>query len=267
MQSNDADSTDVVTRATEHGAQMIAILADESASGRVAFSLDLPEGARLEPSNDGTVDIVRDIEVERPTVSAGAELDARITAILGDSPPDSSPSDEQITALEGIPVPQMEVSRETIVMASITAPWAIDADGQTLATEYEVDGNTITQVVDTRGAAFPVVADPDIWWVVANSAGCLAEIAGLGLASAKAVAAFAKADKIVRAAKKLGYYYDRLGGRMDKVIGVIKKWINSRGSLTRTQLSAVEGLIREGGKIFFNALGLGSCYNLVSAKW
>lgn len=46
----------------------------------------------------------------------------------------------------------------------ISAPWAYDAKGRALPTRYSVDGDTVTQHVDTRGAAFPVVADPHYTW-------------------------------------------------------------------------------------------------------
>jgi len=42
----------------------------------------------------------------------------------------------------------------------IDTPWATDAAGNDLSTTFTVDGNTITQHVDTTGATFPVVADP-----------------------------------------------------------------------------------------------------------
>ncbi len=55
----------------------------------------------------------------------------------------------------------MLIVHETEVIGDITAPWAVDADGTRLPTSYSsVDGTTVTQTVDTAGAAFPVVADP-----------------------------------------------------------------------------------------------------------
>lgn len=42
----------------------------------------------------------------------------------------------------------------------LNAPWARDANGVGLPTFYSVDGNVVTQHVNTAGAAFPVVADP-----------------------------------------------------------------------------------------------------------
>lgn len=43
----------------------------------------------------------------------------------------------------------------------IASPWAKDANGNDVPTHYEVNGNTLSQVVDfTAETAFPVVADP-----------------------------------------------------------------------------------------------------------
>ncbi|VXC31896.1 hypothetical protein MICRO8M_90082 [Microbacterium sp. 8M] len=42
----------------------------------------------------------------------------------------------------------------------LSAPWARDANNRDLPTSYSVEGNNITQHIDTTGAAFPVVADP-----------------------------------------------------------------------------------------------------------
>jgi hypothetical protein len=47
-------------------------------------------------------------------------------------------------------------------LVTIVPPaWAKDAYGASVPTHYEVNGTTITQVVDHVGAAYPVVADPE----------------------------------------------------------------------------------------------------------
>jgi len=50
------------------------------------------------------------------------------------------------------------------IIGSISAPWARDANGKTVATRYTLKGNVIMQTVAYRGAAFPVVADPSVYW-------------------------------------------------------------------------------------------------------
>jgi hypothetical protein len=42
----------------------------------------------------------------------------------------------------------------------VQAPWARDASGKSLPTSYAVKDNLLIQHVETRGASFPVVADP-----------------------------------------------------------------------------------------------------------
>ena len=51
----------------------------------------------------------------------------------------------------------------------ILAPWAIDATGAAVPTNYSLDGDTLVQRVDHHGAVYPVVADPN-WWDVASTA-------------------------------------------------------------------------------------------------
>lgn len=46
-------------------------------------------------------------------------------------------------------------------IGGISPAWARDADGTDVPTHYELDGSTVTQVIDTAAAtAYPVVADP-----------------------------------------------------------------------------------------------------------
>jgi hypothetical protein len=53
-------------------------------------------------------------------------------------------------------------------VALIEPAWAKDANGAAVPTRYEIDGSTLTQVVDVdQNTAFPVVADPSVskhWW-------------------------------------------------------------------------------------------------------
>lgn len=55
-----------------------------------------------------------------------------------------------------------EYSLKTLV-AEVEPPWAMDADGEPLPTQFELDGNTLVQVVEVpEGATFPIVADPSV---------------------------------------------------------------------------------------------------------
>lgn len=50
----------------------------------------------------------------------------------------------------------------TRFLGAISVPWAKDANGRDVPTHYEVNGNTVTQVVEhkTQKFAYPIVADP-----------------------------------------------------------------------------------------------------------
>lgn len=45
-------------------------------------------------------------------------------------------------------------------------PWAKDANGKSLPTKYEIRGTQLIQVIDHKGAAYPVVADPVIALII-----------------------------------------------------------------------------------------------------
>jgi hypothetical protein len=47
-------------------------------------------------------------------------------------------------------------------VAIVEAPWATDAAGHSVPTHYDIEGDTLVQVVHHAGAAYPVVADPNV---------------------------------------------------------------------------------------------------------
>lgn len=75
----------------------------------------------------------------------------------------------KVTLPDGAVAQQVEgggvlfLSAEGDFLGGLTPPWAKDANGIDVPTSYEIDGTTITQVVQHREAsevAYPVVADP-----------------------------------------------------------------------------------------------------------
>jgi hypothetical protein len=81
----------------------------------------------------------------------------------------SAPSDYQFTigtASEGLKLTADNRGGVTVsdsegnFVNTILAPWAKDANGKNIPTGCTTSGNVVTQHVDTKGAAFPVVADP-----------------------------------------------------------------------------------------------------------
>ncbi len=49
-------------------------------------------------------------------------------------------------------------------VGSFLPPWAKDASGKGLPTSYTLDGKVLTQHIDTKGAQYPVTADPKFTW-------------------------------------------------------------------------------------------------------
>ena len=86
-------------------------------------------------------------------------LSAMLSDPLGEDPQWTFNGDTQLLLLDDGSV---SVSNDNGFVGGIEAPWAIDAAGQALPTHYEISGSTLSQVVDTTGAVFPVVADPTV---------------------------------------------------------------------------------------------------------
>ncbi|MER6571340.1 DUF2599 domain-containing protein [Streptomyces sp. NPDC001093] len=58
-------------------------------------------------------------------------------------------------------------------LGAFAAPWAKDANGKDIPTRYEVQGDSLVQVIDhttTADIAYPVVADPWLWRDLIHSA-------------------------------------------------------------------------------------------------
>ncbi|WP_157868466.1 hypothetical protein [Streptomyces caatingaensis] len=65
----------------------------------------------------------------------------------------------------GYHVSRTTAGGKSVMVGAIEAPWAKDANGKPVATSYKLEGNTLTQHIETnKDTAFPVVADPKITW-------------------------------------------------------------------------------------------------------
>jgi hypothetical protein len=108
-------------------------------------------------------------------------------------------SDAKITLVSAVNV--VGVYENQTLIGAISEPWAYDALGNQLQTQFVVEGNTIRQLIDISAAqAFPVVADPSLVtlnlclvgalaWVASTGATLgLSSIIGLGLAGADCAA-------------------------------------------------------------------------------
>ena len=138
------------------GARVQAVLQDGTAPGRIPFALDLPPGATLRPLPDGGAVVVGPVPAAAPEPAPGGDVPGPTDL----PPPVPAPGDTLESPGDDVTRPGSVVGVDEAVLLHIPAPWAVDASGAALPTRYEITGDTVTQVVDTRGARFPVVADP-----------------------------------------------------------------------------------------------------------
>lgn len=107
-------------------------------------------------------------DASRTVVIQQLENSVRLFSVIADSSSATSTS-YAVTlpageSLELDPLGGVVVLRDHKAVGRFNAPWAIDSTDKSLPTSYTLDGNTITQTVDTAGAVFPVVADPHYTW-------------------------------------------------------------------------------------------------------
>ncbi|MGC4154954.1 MAG: hypothetical protein QM628_18190 [Propionicimonas sp.] len=191
VQTEVAPSTDVVTRATDEGVQMIAILGDENAPNEIEFPLELPEGVDLVERPDGSIAVSSDVEAEVPAEGEEERIAAAIDVVLVDDELDEL-SDEQIRLLAKIPDAKTVTAAVTTQVALIEAPWAVDANGRALKTRYELEGDTLVQVIETdESTAFPVVADPGIVAGALKLGACIVSVGSIFILPAAGIAKLA----------------------------------------------------------------------------
>lgn len=144
------------------------------------------------PSNTGEPVVIGDVEVSVPgadTATQGERINAaavefdnrdgsmtvpvmkddgsvQVTSILADtSAPTSYDYDLHLPEGATISVGETGVVTATAgerFIMGVAPAWAVDADGKTVPTHYEVRGSTLTQIVDHHSGefAYPIVADP-----------------------------------------------------------------------------------------------------------
>lgn len=150
------------------------------------MSIGLPESLTVNvevlTSSDGTVlynsdDKNPDAELAVQALKDDAFEGVRLSMVINNSKADKVydfnldlPENHRIVTSSEYFGGEIDTSEVYIVDAKnkitqiVDAPWAKDANGETLDTYYTITGNTITQTVDfDENTAFPVVADPAIW--------------------------------------------------------------------------------------------------------
>lgn len=144
----------VVVAPLEGGTARLLTVAEESYSAdplhEYEYELQLEPGTELRILDSGEVVIVDVTDAEVPDGDFELPVDVD--------------SDEYAAGLaeaaEGVGEDDAALSDGAVVVGAFLDPWSVDANGTALPTHYETDGNTLIQVVDTEGAAFPVVSDP-----------------------------------------------------------------------------------------------------------
>lgn len=140
------------------GTARVLTVADESYSDtpvhRYTYDIGLPPGAYLSADGDGSITILQDRAQADGAVSPAQIQAVDLAAVLPEvTDADRAAQAQAAAAAEG-------TGSGPVVIGAFTAPWSVDANGTQLPSRYEVSGDQLTQVVDTSGAAFPVVSDP-----------------------------------------------------------------------------------------------------------
>ena len=131
----------------------------------LAVSLPQLEGAasaRL--SDDGTV-VYTSEDAASLAVQPLADGGTRFLSVLEDhSAPSAYDYVFEGAQLELLDDGSVSVTQDGAETARIDAPWALDAEGAAVPTHSEVNGDTLTQVVDhaVAGFSYPITADPKI---------------------------------------------------------------------------------------------------------
>ncbi|MBO1751095.1 hypothetical protein J4G33_04685 [Actinotalea sp. BY-33] len=286
-----AAATELVTRATDAGVQVVAVLADESAPTDISFPLDLPDGAELVEQPDGSISILGPVQYDVALPGEEERVTDAAVEIIGEGVESledlDNLTDEQIEQLAAIPDEVTEPITVTETIAEIAVPWAVDADGVPLPTYYSVEGSTVVQTVETTtDTAFPVVADPSWQWWVEKGAKCVGGVIALGAAGyAKVAVGIAKLVVKMKQAKSttaLGKAYTawkKLGSSNSAIFKEIVKQIKALGNMvvkhgssgvakhkaSSTKAAASITLLKEGARVVAGVFGLGACYEMVIA--
>lgn len=143
-------------------------------AGDVPLSVSLPREAEVKtgqqasdgtvvyPSSSGAVDVATQVlgsgTARMQTVINGPRAAHTFTYSLGGGYTPTRAADGAFWAYSFGPAGE-------IILYSIGAAWARDANGSPVPTHYEIKGRNLVQVVSTRaGTAYPVVADPTWQW-------------------------------------------------------------------------------------------------------
>lgn len=283
--SGGGNGTDLVVRATADGVQMVSVLPDESASTRSKFDLKVPDDASVVPGDSGTVNIVAPVTTQQPSEAEQARVAAAVDAVLAQNPDSDELTAEQVAQLDAIaPAATQPVTEDTNI-ATIDTPWAVDANGNQVPTHYDINGSTLTQVIEPdSNTAFPVTADPSVkWWAekAAKCAGGVASLVAAGYAKfAVEIAKLVKKMKTASASSELGKAYaawkklgssessrfDELVSQLKSLAGLVAKHGASGVAKHKAKggaAAASYNFIKYGANVVAAVFGLQSCYDMI----
>lgn len=254
--SLDVDMTEIPQGAEVVTSEIEAAVLDDSENVVVAVSAesDTPAHTMLLPDSAEDISVEDGMAVVEPAtmddvsfaVSASDEGSMRVYSVLeGRASAErydyEFPDADMIFADDEtgtIYITQLGENGDIEIIGVLEAPWAVDANGVSVPTYFEINGTTVTQVVKHKAGnyAYPIVADPDWWDNVKNF--------------------FAKAGKTVKnwaysAARWLGKKSKWLAGKAWTGI----KWVAGKGKVfaKRTVPGAVILCAVQGGWAYYRS--------------
>lgn len=142
----------------------------DGAAGEIGVGLPVVAGA-----DDGVVDesgaVVYESDTSAVSLAAQATFDGGLQVLVvidGPSAPSEYRFDMTVPAgatlestLDG---GAQVVGADGHVVVKVEPAWALDANGNSVPTQYRVEGTTLVQVIDHAAATYPVVGDPKYTW-------------------------------------------------------------------------------------------------------
>lgn len=255
----------IVSSAIRGGFRNLFILDNFSASHELSLQFDLPEGTLFQKQSDGSIVVATEVEKKIVPPAEQKRVENAVKAIVGNTEniDYSQLTDSQIDQLAAIPEPKSITVKAQEKIATISAPWAVDAQGKPVATHYELQGNKLTQIVDaTKDTTFPVTADPSWWWWANTAIHCAINVGIL-------FAPLLKASKLFQVLKS-----GKAGAR---IAGFAKKWgmalamgimgyisgNNSPQFKNASFKTAVKTIWHDAFSIIIDTLKLKPCWNLI----
>lgn len=145
---------------------------DSPAAAELSISIPFSNGAGVE-STTGLVSF-DDAPNASSVISPGADGSVRVASVIENGAAPSRfdykfASSGKIQLVPDSTTGAVVVSNNSKPIAVVTAPWAVDATGKSVPTHFEINGSTLTQVVDHQNSAYsyPIIADPAtyyFWW-------------------------------------------------------------------------------------------------------